>query len=109
MRVMAHVIVWRFRVRPEHIAGFERAYGPDGDWAQLFRQCNGYLGTELVRDVAVPGLYLTFDRWRSAADYDAMLRGHVGDYTRLDADCAVLTLTEDKLGAFEAVENKLHS
>ena len=106
---MAHLIVWRFRVRPEHIVGFERAYGPEGEWAQLFRKSTGYLGTELVRDSSVPGLYLTLDRWRSAADYDAMLRGHVGDYTRLDAECAVLTLTEDKLGAFEAVGPALHS
>ncbi len=101
---MAHLIVWRFRVRPEHIAGFERAYEPEGEWASLFRRCAGYLGTELVRDATVPGLYLTLDRWRSPTDYDAMLRAHVDEYTRLDAECAVLTLTEDKLGAFETVE-----
>jgi hypothetical protein len=41
-------ILWRYRVKPEHRGDFERAYGPDGDWANLFRRHPGYLGTELL-------------------------------------------------------------
>ena len=98
---MAYVVLWRYRVRPEHVARFERAYGPQGDWARLFGRCPGFIGLELVRDAAAPGVYVTIDRWRVASDYDAMLRENVGDYTRLDAECAALTLTEEKLGAYE--------
>ena len=98
---MAYVVLWRFRVRPEHAGRFERAYGPMGDWAKLFGACKGFLGMELVREASVPGVYVTIDRWRAASDYDAMLRENVGTYTRLDEECAALTLTEEKLGAFE--------
>ena len=101
---MAYVVLWRFRVRPEHAARFERAYGPHGEWASLFRRCRGFVGLELVRDTSVPGVYVTIDRWHAASDYDAMLRENVGDYTRLDAECAALTLTEEKLGAYETTD-----
>ena len=98
---MAYVVLWRFRVRPEHAGRFERAYGPMGDWVKLFSKCKGFLGSELVREASVPGVYVTIDRWRAASDYDTMLRENVGTYTRLDEECAALTLTEEKLGAFE--------
>ena len=41
--------IWRFQVNHDAIATFERIYGPHGDWAQLFRRCNGYAGTELLK------------------------------------------------------------
>ena len=30
---------------------FERVYGPEGEWTAFFRGCDGYVGTELLRDV----------------------------------------------------------
>lgn len=44
------VVVWEFRVRPGQEAEFEARYGPDGDWARLFRLGEGYGGTVLLRD-----------------------------------------------------------
>ena len=42
-------LVFRYEVRePDE---FVRMYGPEGDWAQFFRQGRGYIGTELLRDV----------------------------------------------------------
>ncbi len=32
---------------------FESRYGPEGDWAQLFRRAPGYHGSELLRDGTV--------------------------------------------------------
>ena len=62
-------LVFSYEVRePE---GFERAYGADGEWAQFFRQGPGYVGTELLRDVEIPGRYLVVDRWESAEAYNA--------------------------------------
>jgi len=31
-------IVWEFIVKEEAVSAFQRAYGPDGEWAALFRQ-----------------------------------------------------------------------
>jgi len=38
-------ILWSFQTDPARIAEFEQAYGPDGDWARLFRRGAGFLGT----------------------------------------------------------------
>ncbi|HSJ71703.1 MAG TPA: antibiotic biosynthesis monooxygenase [Acidimicrobiia bacterium] len=82
--------MWRYRIRPEHIAEFERAYGPDGEWAELFRRGDGYLGTELVRG-ATPGEYATIDRWVSAEAHADFLDRWRDDYAALDRRTEVLT------------------
>jgi len=42
------VVVWKFEIAEEKVAGFEAAYGPEGAWAQLFRTSPNYLGTCLL-------------------------------------------------------------
>jgi heme-degrading monooxygenase HmoA len=97
------VVAWEFRVRPGREAEFERRYGPDGDWARLFRAGEGYEGTVLLRDVKDAGRYVVTDTWRDAARYEAFHEQHADAYRDLDAECAALTLEERKVGAFEAV------
>ena len=104
-------ILWRYRVKPEHRAEFEAAYGPDGDWAHLFRRHPHYLGTELLADrtPAKAGahpkqetlIYLTIDRWRSEADFTDFMAAHRPDYETLDAATAGWTEEEMKLGVWE--------
>ena len=51
-RAAVIALVFRYEVRdPE---AFERAYGPEGEWAQFFREGRGYVGTELLHDVESP-------------------------------------------------------
>src|SRR5215472_3020837 len=64
-----YVVIWEFRVQPGMEADFERAYGSEGRWAQLFRTGDGFSGTELHRDVSVPGRYVTLDFWSSGEAY----------------------------------------
>ena len=97
------VVVWEFRVGPDRKAEFEARYGPDGDWARLFRRGEGYEGTVLLRDPELPGRYLVTDTWRDAAAHDAFRQRHADAYGALDAECAALTLDERRLGAFESV------
>jgi heme-degrading monooxygenase HmoA len=67
-------------------AEFERVYGTDGEWATFFRQGRGYIGTELLRDVEVPGRYLVIDRWESADAYNSFVAAHREEYMeRVDA------------------------
>jgi len=96
-------VFWRFRVRPERALEFERIYGAQGDWAQLFSRHPGFIRTDLWRDPNLIGTYFTADYWRTPYDYDALLREHVGDYARLDQECEPLCLSEEKLGAYELV------
>ena len=63
-------------------ADFERAYGPEGEWAQFFRAGPGYVGTELLRDAELSGRYLVVDRWESRDAYNAFVESHRDEYMR---------------------------
>ena len=95
------VRVWRYRVAEPQREEFERRYGADGDWAQLFRLADGYHGTQLLRDPLAPGVYLTLDRWRSDADFQAFLARFGAQYAALDRACDALTSEETDLGQYE--------
>jgi|SRR5271157_104529 len=100
-----HVIIWEFTVREEHIQEFIRVYNSDGDWAQLFKRADGYLGTELLRSSAEPDIFvttdfLTIDRWESATCFDIFLKQFAAEYQRLDKQLEGYTLAEKKVGVF---------
>lgn len=101
-----YALVWEFRPRAGREEDFERAYGPEGDWARLFRRAEGYLGTELLRDGADSAgpRYLTIDRWSSREAHEAFLRAHQAAYEALDRACEGLSDRESFLGCFESVE-----
>ena len=96
------IVVWQFEIAEEKIAAFEAAYGPEGDWARLFRTSPDYHGTELLRDAYVPGSYLTIDRWASEDAFRAFRRDHDADYEKLDRTCDDLTQKETRIGAYNA-------
>ena len=98
-----YVVLWQFRPLVGRESEFERAYGPSGEWANLFRQGDGYLGTELLRRCDDSGEYLTLDRWVFRAAYEAFRVRWSREYRRLDHRLEGLTEEEALLGAFEAV------
>lgn len=94
------VVVWQFEIAEEKVAAFEAAYGPDGEWARLFRNSSKYGGTELLRDAYVPGSYLTIDRWASEEDFRVFRKEHDAEYEKLDQVCGALTAKETRIGAY---------
>ena len=95
-----HIILWKFTVREEHTHKFTAAYGSEGDWASLFRQAEGFLGTELLRSGEEPNVFLTVDRWKGATCFDNFKKEHAAEYKKLDAKFEAYTLSEEKLGVF---------
>lgn len=91
------VSVWRYRVKPGRTTAFLRAYGPDGSWVNLFRQSDGYLGTELLQDNADPGVFVTIDRWQSRQAYKTFRSAFAAQYLALDTICSELTEEEEQL------------
>jgi heme-degrading monooxygenase HmoA len=89
------VRIWRFRAAPGQEERFERVYGSDGAWARLFGLAPGYLGTELGRTDDDRAEYLTIDRWKSRAAWQAFRRDHAAAYDALDRECEHLTVSED--------------
>jgi heme-degrading monooxygenase HmoA len=79
---------------------FEQVYGPDGDWSRFFRAGDGYVGTELLRDVESAGRYLVVDRWDSREAYNAFLEANRDEYMRRVDETAYLYQQELRLGTF---------
>jgi heme-degrading monooxygenase HmoA len=94
------VILWEFRVRPEEMAPFLRAYGPEGAWAQLFGKAAGYLGTDLLQDERDKLRFVTADRWNSAAAYEDFQWHHQAEYEALNRACQPWFESERRLGVF---------
>ena len=84
------IAIWRYTVPVGQEERFQRVYAPDGQWAQLFGQAEGYLGTELLADATAPLQYITIDRWQNAADFQRFKSQFAEDYQQLDTACAVL-------------------
>ena len=94
------VIIWRYQVKPGCEEKFEAAYGPVGDWARLFRQHPGYIRTDLMRDSAVVGQYITVDVWQSADDFNTFKELYLSEYEQLDRLMAKLTDSEKPQGYY---------
>ena len=88
------VRVWEYRVRPECLDAFERAYGAEGDWAQLFGREPGFIGTALFRDASNALTFLTVDRWLDEESWTQFLARRRGEYDALDDRFEELTEDE---------------
>ena len=89
--------LWEFAVAPARQAEFESRYGPEGDWARLFRRAPGYLGSELLHQGAKPLRYVTVDRWEGVDAWGAFRGRFAAEYERLDRECEALTTREAPL------------
>ena len=94
--------VWEYDVREAAAADFERVYGADGAWAQLFSCSDGFEGTELFASVSSPGRYLTVDRFRDEASWRRFQAEHREAYLALDAESEGLTVAERELAGPDA-------
>jgi len=94
-----YIILWEYIVRAGLETEFERIYGSKGEWGLLFKQGEGYLGTDLLHDAEVSRRYVTIDRWISSAAYAAFQEEYHAAYEAIDARCEHLTEYESPIGA----------
>jgi heme-degrading monooxygenase HmoA len=97
------VALWEYEVKPGCEKRFEKVYGPEGDWAKLFRTDPNYCETCLLQDPTGAAVYLTLDYWTSREAYEGFIKSHECEYKRLDALGEELTLQERRIGWYEAV------
>ena len=95
--------VWEYEVSKSSLDDFLRAYEPNGDWAQLFLKCEGYLRTELHRDTKNEFRFLTIDYWQSLELLNSMKQSIEIEYRLLDKICEDYTLSENHIGIFEEI------
>jgi heme-degrading monooxygenase HmoA len=94
--------MWAFEVAAGEEEAFLAHYAPGGSWGALFGRAPGYLGTELLRDAARPGRFLTLDRWTDRQAYERFRERHADEYEALDRRCAAFTTSEIFLGEYHA-------
>ena len=94
------VILWEFEVKPGSEDCFQRAYGPDGAWVQLFRGDPHYRGTQLLLDPSRPRSWFTIDFWDSESAYQNFLEANRVAYEELDRANEGLTLRERHILSF---------
>jgi heme-degrading monooxygenase HmoA len=94
-------LVFSYEVRDAE--AFEQVYGPEGEWAQFFSGANGYIGTELLRDVELPSRYIVIDRWESAQAYNDFTAGNREEYMRRVDETRFYYDQELRFGTFENV------
>lgn len=97
---MSYTYVWEFQVSRDLEPDFERHYGPEGSWSQLFRQSSGYVETLLLKDKSINGRYLTLDRWRHESAFLSFRSKFSKQYEQLDQEMSNLTTGERPLGQF---------
>jgi hypothetical protein len=95
-----YIVVWEFQVKPECEAEFAAAYGPDGEWARLFRRSPEFLGVELLGSVGNSSRFFTLDHWGSASGLEAFLAANATAYDVLDRRFGGLTVWERRIGGF---------
>lgn len=96
------MIAWQFDVLPEKIEEFEKQYGLQGAWRDLFARSEGYIGTRLLCDSARMHRYVTLDLWTSEAAFQELRERYKQEYEDLDAALAHLTSAEIRLGSFDS-------
>ena len=96
----AYVRICEFRAKPGLEEEFERIYGPEGDWVQLFKKSRSFLRTELNCDIETKGRYVTVDYFVSQAAFDAFLREFREEYDVLDRRCERVRAFEQPVGSF---------
>ena len=101
-----YIYIWSFIVKPGREPLFERIYGPDGAWVQLFRRANGYVRTELIKNKAVANRYVTIDYWQDEASHQRFREQYAREFKELDARCEDLTESEEHLGDFIGMEQR---
>ncbi len=95
--------LWEYEVKSGSEKQFEDLYGPDGDWARLFRTNSLYHETRLLRDPFRLNVYLTLDYWTSRESYENFMSAHKAEYQAVDALGETLTASERHVGAYEMV------
>jgi hypothetical protein len=96
-------VVWEFRVKPQHVAEFQRDYSGRGAWSVLFGSSAAYHGTKFLRDREDPLRFLTIDTWDNFVACERFRSEHADRYRELDSQFERFTDSERLVGIFEVL------
>jgi heme-degrading monooxygenase HmoA len=94
------VVLWEFEVKSGCEECFQKAYSPEGAWAQLFESDPHFQGSQLLRDPSRSRYYFTIDYWDSENAYKDFLSANRAAYEALDGTNEGFTLQERHILSF---------
>ena len=101
--VSGFAYMWGFKVKPDSVGKFMKLYGPDGEWVQLFSNAEGYIRTELHRDVNQPLRFVTVVYWESKAHFRGFRTDFAAKFDEIDEMGEALTESEKRIGEFTLI------
>lgn len=99
-----NMYMWAYDVKSDAIPEFENIYGARGKWVEFFKNGDGYLGTELHRDMKIERRYITIDYWISEEARKEFFSRFAEEYQKLDKVCESLFERETQIGTFKLCE-----
>lgn len=99
------LILWEYEVKTDRVPCFEKAYGPEGSWAELFRRSPHYLSTQLLRDPFRSFIHFTLDFWDSEIAYQQFKLTYHAGYDWLDRETCHFFLAERYVGSFTGISS----
>jgi heme-degrading monooxygenase HmoA len=92
--------IFSYQVASAQKRTFQKTYGPNGPWARLFAQADGYLGTKLLKRTSEENEYVTIDAWISETAWLAFIGSFRQRYEQLSSRCRTLYQVELEVGSF---------
>jgi heme-degrading monooxygenase HmoA len=99
-----YIRIWEFQAQAGREKEFEKIYGPEGDWVELFRKSKAFLCTEVYRDLETSGRYVTIDYFSSQAAFQSFLKEFRERYDSLDQLGETVCASEKRIGSFGNVQ-----
>lgn len=109
IRMMSNKVfayLWEYKVKTEHLDAFEHAYGPHGDWVQLFKRSADHISTELHQDMNDINHFVTIDYWISKEVFNKFKKQFHTEFKTLDERFETFTNSEKHIGDFETYIKK---
>ncbi|QQS36709.1 MAG: antibiotic biosynthesis monooxygenase [Ignavibacteriales bacterium] len=94
------IYLWKFSVLAGKQNEFEKLYGADGEWVELFKKHPGYISTQLLKSTESEFTYVTIDRWKSKEDMEDFKLKFKNEFEALDKKGELLTDNEKFIGDF---------
>jgi len=95
-----YIVIWKYKVKRDFAQVFEKQYGAKGVWVKFFEKADGYLTTELLKDINEQSVYLTIDKWNTKKEYECFREKKSIEYKIIDSLCEKMTDNESKIGEY---------
>lgn len=101
---MSYSVIWKYKVKPDHVKTFEQEYGSKGTWCRLFNKSKDYTGSFLHKNMEENNTYVLIDTWTNKESYDGFKDIHSEIYNELSRKFEIIYESEEKIGEFNQVE-----